>query len=245
MGALRKMDVFGELCDLVSDMEDLRGFLKGLAGLAASGLTRVAGSRVECSVVLHRSKTPRSMAGSNDQAILLDGVEQLLDEGPCFHALRTGLPVLLEVPSNSRWPGYGREMTELGFTGVLGIPVKMGPRAAATLSFLATEPGVFSDPIILEAMGFADEGRRSLALALALRIADAELRSENLAAALESRTVIDLARGILMAQNRCTAQEAFEVLRQASSNRNQKLHALALEVATRFAQEPGPAHFDS
>jgi hypothetical protein len=132
-------------------------------------------------------------------------------------------------------------MTELGFTGVLGIPLEVGPGAAATLSFLATEPGVFSEPTTLEGMGFADEGRRSLALAL--RIADAELRSENRAAALESRTAIDLARGILMAQNHCTAQEAFEVLRKASSNRNQKLRALALEVATRFDPAPGPAHF--
>ncbi|WP_411732458.1 ANTAR domain-containing protein [Paeniglutamicibacter sp.] len=91
-------------------------------------------------------------------------------------------------------------------------------------------------------MGFTDECRR--ALSLALRIADAELRSEDLAAALEYRTPIDLARGILMAQNRCTAAEAFEVLRKASNNRNQKLHALALEMSARFAQSHGPAHFE-
>lgn len=243
MDALRKMDVFGKLCDLVSDMEGLQGLLEGMAGLAAAGLTRIAGSGVECSVVLHRNKRPRAMAGSDDRVMLLDGVEQLSDEGPCLHALRTGLPVILVDASDSRWPGYVREMTIQGFTGVLGIPLDLGPTASATLNFLATEPGVFSDGITLEAMGFADEVRR--ALSLALRIADAELRSENLAAALEYRTPIDLARGILMAQNHCTAEEAFGVLRKASSNRNQKLHDLALEVATRFAQSPGPAHFDS
>jgi hypothetical protein len=243
MGALRKIDVLGELCDQVSDMQDLQGLLGGMAALAATGLTRVAGSRVECSVVLHRSKTPRAMAGSNDRVMLLDGVEQLSDEGPCLHALRTGLPVLLADASDSRWPGYGRELTAQGFTGVLGIPLDLGPTASSTLNFFATEPGVFSDPITLEAMGFADEGRR--ALTLALRIADAELRSEHLAAALEYRTPIDLARGILMAQNRCTGEAAFEVLRKASNHRNQKLHALAVEMTTRFAPAPGPAHFDA
>jgi hypothetical protein len=242
MGVLRRMDILGEFCDLVSEREDLQGLLEGLAGLAGSGLTQVAGSRVECSVVLQRGKLPRAMAGSNGPVMLLDGVEQLLDGGPCLHALRTGLPVLLADASDSRWPGYGRELQAQGFTAVLGIPLDVGPGAAATLNFLATEPGLFSDPIAREATRFADQGSR--ALVLALGISDAELKSENLAAALEHRTAIDLARGILMPQNRCTAEEAFEVLRKASNNRNQKLHALALEVATRFAQAPGPAHFE-
>lgn len=141
------------------------------------------------------------------------------------------------------WPGYRRELQGQGFTGVLSIPLEAGPGAAATLNFLATEPGVLGDRVTREAMALAGEGRR--ALALALRIAEAELRSENLAAALEHRTPIDLARGILMAQNHCTAQEAFEILRNASSNRNRKLHALALELATPFDPAPGPAHFKS
>ncbi len=140
MGALRMMDVLGELCDLVSEMEDLQGLLEGMAALAATGLTRVAGSRVECSLVLHRSKLPAAMAGSDDRVILLDGVEQLWDEGPCLHALRTGLPVILEDASDSRWPGYGRELKAQGFAGVLGIPLDLGPRAAATLNFLLPKP---------------------------------------------------------------------------------------------------------
>jgi hypothetical protein len=242
MGALRKMDVFGELCDLVSDREDLQGLLEGLAALAATGLSRVAGSRVECSVVLQRSKLHKAMAGSTDPVMFLDGAEQLSDEGPCLHAMRTGLPVLLADAADSRWPGYGRELAAQGFTTVLSIPLDLGPTGAATLNFFATEPRVLSDRINVEATGCAEEVRR--ALALALRIADAELASANLAAVLEHRTPIDLARGIIMAQSRCTAQEAFEVLRKASSNRNQKLHALALEMTTRFVPVPGPAHFE-
>lgn len=243
MGALRRMDVFGELCDLVSEREHLRGLLEGMAGLAATELSRVAGSRVECSVVLQRSKSPRLMVGSDDRVMLLDGVEQLRDEGPCLHALRTGLPVLLADAADPRWPEYLSELVEQGFSAVLGIPLEPGPGATATVGFLATEPGVFSERFNVEARGFAEEGRR--ALALALRIADAERRSGDLAAALEHRTAIDLARGILMAQNGCTAEEAFEILCQTSSNRNQKLHAVVVEVATRFAPAPAPAHFDA
>jgi AmiR/NasT family two-component response regulator len=92
-------------------------------------------------------------------------------------------------------------------------------------------------------MGLADEGRP--ALNMALRTADVELKSENLAAALKRRTTIDLARGILMAQNHCTAQEAFEILSNASNNLNQKLHHVAREMTTGFAQSSELAHFNS
>lgn len=236
------MDVLGELCDLVAEMEGLHGVLEGLAELSAAGLTRTAGSDVECLVILHMRKLPSAMAGSDERVIRLEGVETLLDDGPGLHALRTELPVIMKDAVDSRWPGYAQELVEQGFAGLVAVPLVLGARASAALVFFAAEPGAFSEPMVLEAMGLADEGRR--ALSTAVRIAEAELKSENLAAALEHRTVIDLARGILMAQDGCSAQEAFDVLRKASNNRNQKLHALALEITTRFAPSPGPAHFE-
>lgn len=68
------------------------------------------------------------------------------------------------------------------------------------------------------------------ALRLALRIVTADQLAENLKAAMESRTAIDLACGIIMAQNRCTRDQAFSILRRASSTRNQKLNTLAKEI---------------
>lgn len=242
MEALREMDVLGELYDLVAEMEGLHGVLEGLAALSAARLTRAAGSAVECSVILHRPKLPPATARSDDRVTCLDEAEALLDDGPGLHALRTGLPVIIKDLADSRWPRYAREMAGQGFAALVGIPLDLGSRASAALIFFASDPGALSESTVLEAMGLADEGRR--ALSTAVRIAEAEMKSENLAAALEHRTAIDLARGILMAQDGCTAQEAFDVLRKASNNRNQKLYALAVEITARFAPSPGPVHFE-
>lgn len=236
------MDVFGELCDLVVGMGDLQGLLEGVAGVAAARMTQATGSKVECSVVLHRGRRPAVAAGSDGRVRSLESVTQILDEGS---GRGTGEPepVLLMVSPDSPWPGQGREAGVRDFKGFLGIALEPGPGASVRVNFFAAEPGALAAGVVSDAMALARECCR--ALALALRIADAEQKSEDLAAALDHRTPIDLARGILMAQNRCTAEEAFEVLSVASSNRNQKLHEVALEVATRFAYLPGPAHFKS
>jgi AmiR/NasT family two-component response regulator len=62
--------------------------------------------------------------------------------------------------------------------------------------------------------------------------------SDHLQHALASRAVIDQALGIIMGQNRCTADDAFELLRGISQNRNSKLHAVAGEIITAVSGKP-------
>jgi AmiR/NasT family two-component response regulator len=73
------------------------------------------------------------------------------------------------------------------------------------------------------------------ALRLVLRIAAADQLADNLKAAMESRTTINLACGILMAQNQCSQGQATGILRRASSARNQKLHVLAQALIASFS----------
>jgi GAF domain-containing protein len=238
-----EMDDFERLHDLVTGMEDIKGLLDGMTGLAAEALARTAGASVECAVTLHRRKRPATIAGSSDQAILLDGIEQRLGDGPCLHALRTGVPVLLgDVSSDTRWPELRRELAGKGFGSVLGVPLGLGENASAVLDFFAAGSGAFTEEAINDAERFADVASR--ALRLALRIAAAELRADDLTAALDHRTTIDMARGIIMAQNRCTGEEAFEMLRRASSARNQKLHEIAWEIVAAVAGAPGATYFE-
>jgi AmiR/NasT family two-component response regulator len=72
--------------------------------------------------------------------------------------------------------------------------------------------------------------------------------------ACESRTTIDLATGIIMEQIRCSQDEAFTLLRNASQSRNQKLHDVANDILnnrpgshskatiTHFDHNPDPSH---
>jgi GAF domain-containing protein len=237
------MDDTERLQDLVAEMDDIKDLLDGMTKLAATTLTQLTGHRIECSMTLHRHKRPSTIAGSSDQAILLDGIEQRIGDGPCLQALHTRAPVLMkDLSADPRWPQFRAELTSRGFGSVLGIPLKLGTRASAALGFFAAAPGAFTNVVIKDAELFGEVAGR--ALRLGLRIAAAELQTKDLTTALGRRTAIDMARGIIMAQNRCTGEKAFEMLRGAANIRHQKLHDVALEVIASASGTPGAVHFE-
>ena len=77
-----------------------------------------------------------------------------------------------------------------------------------------------------------------------MRFAHYSETAAHLRATLETRTVIDMAVGIIMAQNRCSQQEAFELLKAASSTRNSKLQNVAAAVVNALGQGPAETHYD-
>ncbi|MDQ3765135.1 MAG: ANTAR domain-containing protein [Actinomycetota bacterium] len=99
---------------------------------------------------------------------------------------------------------------------------------------------------------FAEDNREQLemfaanaagAIAVAVKLADQLQMSDDLHEALASRAVIDQATGIIMAQQRCAAAAAFDILRRASQNRNVKVRDLAAEIVSNVSgkpPEPGP-----
>jgi len=108
------------------------------------------------------------------------------------------------------------------------------------LNLYATRPGAFGSEEQATAARFADEASR--AITLAVRLAVRAEMSENLQHALASRAVIDQALGIIMGQNRCSADEAFDILRTTSQNRNIKLRDIAAAtVAPVSGHAPRPA----
>lgn len=76
------------------------------------------------------------------------------------------------------------------------------------------------------------------AVAVAVKLADHTQMSDDLHEALTSRAVIDQATGIIMAQERCSAAAAFDILRCASQNRNVKVRDLATEIVSTVGGKP-------
>lgn len=108
---------------------------------------------------------------------------------------------------------------------MLGIPLALGTDAEAALNFFAPATGLLTDETIDEASVFGDMAGQ--ALRLALQLAAAHLLVADLKAAMEHRTAIDLASGMIMEQSHCTQEEAFDFISKASRHRNQKLHDVA------------------
>lgn len=225
---------FQRLHQLITGADDIKGFLTGMTRYAATTLTRAAGARVECAVTLHRRKRSVTIGGSSDTAILLDGVEQSLGDGPCLEALQTLQPVLLpDTRTDERWPEYSAQVAAAGVRSVLGVPLELGHDASAALNFFALETGRFTEAAVDEAVVFADMAGQ--ALRLLVRIATADLLAEDRKAAMEQRTAINLATGIIMGQNNCTQEEAFGMLMHASQTRNQKLRDIAEGIVKKRA----------
>ncbi|NIJ02649.1 GAF domain-containing protein [Paenarthrobacter ilicis] len=235
---------FEQLVDIIAGTEDVHAFLEGLTGFAAAMMTRACNAHIECAVTLRRRKRTATIGGSSSRAVTLDRIEQSLGSGPCVDALDAGMPVLLgDVDSDPRWPEYQRALDAANIKSALGVPMDLGEDSAAVLNFFAPAPGLFTERTVADAVLFV--AMASKAMRLAIRIAAADQRGDDLKAAMTNRTVIDLACGMIMAQNRCSHEEAFDVLRRASSDRNQKLHAVAQDVVNRVSGKPGvAAHFD-
>ncbi|MBT8161758.1 GAF and ANTAR domain-containing protein [Arthrobacter sp. GN70] len=233
-----------DLHDLVTGTADIKGILDGVTRFASAAVTQAAGEEIDCALTLRQRKRTTTVAGSSEKAILLDLIEQNLDQGPCLDALDAGRPVLLaDVGTDTDWPQYSRTLAEAGCRSALGVPMDLGERSEAVLNFFAPRPGVFTPDVIDAATTFSDVAGSTLRLAI--RIETVEHTNADLKAAMASRSVIDTACGIIMAQNRCTHAEAVTILTTASSHRNQKLHDLAADiVATLNGGTGSPMRFE-
>jgi GAF domain-containing protein len=232
-----------QLQDLILDTETVEDFLDRLAGFAAATLSRSVGAEIECGVTLQRRKRTMTVAGSSPRAVALDSIEHSLGDGPCIAALRTkSVVVLADVDTDARWPEYQRQLAAHGCRSTLGVPLEIGEDAAAALNFFAAGSGLFTEETVAEAAGFADLAGR--ALRLAVRIGTVQARASDLQAAMEHRTAINLACGVIMAQNRCSQDEAMAILTRVSSNRNQKLRDVAAEILRNLQGQDIRTHFE-
>ena len=206
---------------------DLETFLESLACLLVSQLA--AWNITGASLLIVRPRRQDLHVGSAPGlAPLLRGPHA---EEPARHVLANGVPaVVRDLETESRWAGYPRAARGSGVAAVAAVqvPVLEPETAAGVLTGYSGSPGAFGPEAVRAVEVAAAEIAASLALALRL---DAQAhRANNLQAALESRTVVDLAAGIIMAQNNCSQQSAVEILRSVSNSRNVKVRDVAAGV---------------
>ncbi|MDQ0767635.1 hypothetical protein QF031_000384 [Pseudarthrobacter defluvii] len=233
-----------DLQDLLVGAGNAVEFLSGLSGLAAAAVSEAAGDAIECAVTLKLRRRPATAAGSSERAVELDHIEQAVGDGPCIRALQEMTPVIIDdVSKDPRWPPLNRQLMGHNVHSTLGVPLEISGDARAALNFFATRPGAFTADVYDKAVGFAAAAHNTLHLSV--RIDTAQNRADDLEAALESRTAINLACGVIMAQNRCSQEQAMAILTKVSSNRNRKLRDVAKELIEQLSGSTVQTHFDS
>jgi GAF domain-containing protein len=235
--AMNAIGAAAELQELLLDTEDITEFLQQLAVFAADAM----GGDVSCGITLRRDGRPMTVASSDDRASRVDEVQYGYDEGPCLTSMRTGEIRLVEdLAGDDRWGNYQMDALSHGVQASLSVPLRTdGSTSFGALNLYAGHTHAFDERQQAIAVQLGQEAAR--AVALAARLANHAELVEQLTAALASRTTIDQALGVIMGQNRCSADEAFQILRNASQNRNVKLRLIAAEILTAITGTPPDA----
>lgn len=228
---------------LLLDSEDITAFLRDFTELLARQLS-LHSTRRWCAVTLLRDRRAATAVSSSPEARALDELQNRFHDGPCMTAIRENTVIRAgDLREDGRWPEYGIAAGEQGVRAVLGVPFDLDEDAQAGLNVYSEAPHDF-DPDTIASIRLEVE-LASNALRLAIRMAHDRESQSDLRAAMEHRTVIDLAVGIIMGQNRCSQDEAVALLKTASNHRNVKLRELATELVTSVGSGPARTAFES
>src|SRR6195952_858732 len=225
-----------ELTALLLATDTFETYVQHVVELAADRVH--AGS--SCGLTLRRDGRTRTVASSDQLANQVDELQYDTGTGPCLEAMDTQKVVLvLDLGEENRWGDYRLHAISHGVRSSLSVPIPGNTDAAGALNLYSTTPGAFSAAHVERAQRFADQA--SGALQLATRLAEHTILNQNLQAAMATRSIIDQAIGVIMAQNRCSSDAAFGILRRASQNRNLKLWHVAGDIITAVTGTPATA----
>src|SRR2546421_1777469 len=226
-----------ELAGLLLSTDSFEELLQRVAELSVWAIESVA----TCGITLAQDDRVITAASSDALARQLDEQQYEHDMGPCLQSLTSGEVVeAVDLAAEHRWGPYPTLAMAHGILSILSTPLIVDDKPVGVLNLYARTPRAFSalDRQLAELLA----GQAAIAITAALRHYDEVTLSDHLPIALSSRSVIDQAIGIVMAQRRCDPEEAFATLRTISQRRNIKLRDIAAELvdATRRPSQDNP-----
>lgn len=215
----RAMDELGRIVFADQPLAKILTRITDIAGRSVPGASAV-------SITLIDDGIPNTAASTGEVARELDERQYAAGHGPCLDAARYAheMPIL-DMATESRWPDYTPRAIELGVLSSLAIPLPLREAVIGAMNLYAAQPHAFDAD--------AERVARTFASYAAITIYNAQIFADNsvlavqMQEALASRAVIEQAKGIVMGSRRCTADEAFGVLRTLSQVSNTKLRVVA------------------
>ncbi len=183
---------------------------------------------------------PHTVAATNETTQRVDRFQYAVESGPCLHAYRN--QVINRVDStrlDQRWPEFMELARSEGVNSILSYPLVVANDGIGALNLYSEYEAAFDEED--ERIGQAFATHATITLTHARSHVDKEKTRQSLERALQTRGVIDQAKGILMARTGSDADQAFESLRRASQRTNRKVSELAHEIV-QSAQTAGREH---
>ena len=159
----------------------------------------------------------------------VDSVQYETGDGPCLEAFERRQVFSIETTVEpGRWPAFRKAAASHGILSTLSLPMVVNQQSVGAMNLYARRERAFSAEHREVAELFAAQA--AIALANAQAYWDARELSAGLAEAMKSRAVIEQAKGVLMAAQRCSEDEAFAFLVNASQRENVKLRDIATRI---------------
>lgn len=222
----RVREIFIELTDTLVVDFDVIEFLDRLAGRCAEVLDVAA-----CGILLvdHNDRL-NLVAASTEEARLLELSQLQNSEGPCLETFRTGRPVHNGDLRNHdpRWPRFSEAATAAGYAAVQALPMRLRSEVLGAVNLFGATAGPINDESI--ALGQAMADAATIGIVHQRALARQEVVAEQLQAALNSRIVIEQAKGFLTNRLGVSVEEAFATMRDYARAHNRKLTEVATDV---------------
>lgn len=170
------------------------------------------------------------VASSNEETRLLELLQVQTREGPCVDAVRSGQTTTVHDISleSSRWPAFVARASAYGFNSVYAFPLRLRESTIGALNLFGFERSALDDEQRVIAKALADIA--TIGILQQRSIHRTSLLAENLQRALNTRIVVEQAKGILAERGGLPMEQTFALLRSYARSHNMKLSDLAHAV---------------
>jgi hypothetical protein len=229
-------EVTGALESLTASLDTADDFTILLHQMCAQVVHAVPGVD-EATVTLLTDDQPSTVASTSDVVTGLDHDQYTVGDGPCLEAASSGKLVRVSVADAAgKWPDFARDAAAAGFGSFLSAPLVVTEGYGGGVNCYSRAHGGFAelDEKLLDLYTSAV----TPTLRVYCRYQQSRDTAEHLRVALQSRAVIDQAKGILMAIRQIGADEAFTLLVEQSQRENRKLRDLAVQLVSQATGIP-------
>jgi GAF domain-containing protein len=221
------IEAFVGLADTMIDDYDVIDLLDRLVGYSVELLTADAAGIL----LADAGGDLRVVASSNEQSDWMELMQLQADEGPCLECFRTGAPVSIGdlAEAVERWPQFVTAVEDRGaYRSVHALPMRLRGDAIGTLNLFHQRPGPLPAADLALGQALADVATIGILSERAIR--RGEVVNEQLQFALNSRIIIEQAKGVLTQHGNLTMDAAFDRLRRYARHNGLKLGDVARQV---------------
>ena len=174
----------------------------------------------------------RLMASTSEAMELVELFQVQNDEGPCLDCYRSGERVIVDdlVAASERWPRFAQYAVQAGFLSAHALPLRLRGRVLGALNLFRSEPGGLGQADVAVGQALADAA--TIAVLQFRAMGEAHMVAEQLQGALQTRIVIEQAKGVLAERSEIGMDEAFSRLRTYARSHRRPLAEVAEEVVT-------------